>query len=204
MKNEPFEAFVCCIGESTGKETRLTVTNKELFETYRSDVYRMCYYMLGQSADAEDICQDVFMTAFRSDWASMTNVKAWLLKISVNQCLNVLRRRSNLRSKLTKHSHRLAGSPERTPEEQFQDREGAIEWAEYISRLPIKIRTVISLRFVHDLGINEIAELLHIPQGTVKSRQYKGLKLLRIQLEHAGKKTESIKGGHYEYQPYKG
>ncbi|CAM4336498.1 RNA polymerase sigma factor [Saccharibacillus endophyticus] len=103
------------------------MTQKELFETYRSDVYRMCYYMLGQSADAEDICQEVFMTAFRSDRANMTNVKAWLLKISVNQCLNVLRRRSNLRSKLTKHSHRLVSSPERTPEEQFQEREGANE-----------------------------------------------------------------------------
>ncbi|WP_308809907.1 RNA polymerase sigma factor [Saccharibacillus endophyticus] len=73
-----------------------------------------------------------------------------------------------------------------------------------MSRLPIKIRTVISLRFVHDLSTTEIAELLSIPQGTLKSRQYKGLKLLRSQLERAGQQTEPVKGGHYEYQPHKG
>lgn len=172
--------------------------NKELFETYRSDVYRTCYYMLGQAADAEDVCQDVFMTAFRSEWQKIDNVRAWILRIAVNQCLNLLRRRTSLRSKLMNNPRIFTGTPEKTPDAAVEDREVAMEWTGYISRLPVKIRTVISLRYLHDLNTAEIAEVLKIPIGTVKSRQYKGLKLLKQMLEGQGKHEEA-KGGAYEY-----
>ncbi|MDO3409305.1 RNA polymerase sigma factor [Saccharibacillus sp. CPCC 101409] len=177
------------------------MTNKELFETYRSDVYRTCYYMLGQAADAEDICQEVFMTAFRSGWQHIDNVQAWLLRIAVNRCLNLLKRRTTLRSKLTTHSRLLVRAPEQTPDAAAEDREAAEEWAGYLGRLPIKIRAVISLRYIHDLAIAEIAEILKIPAGTVKSRQHKGLKLLKQMLEKQGK-LKLNKGGAYEYQIY--
>ncbi|NGZ73946.1 RNA polymerase sigma factor [Saccharibacillus alkalitolerans] len=180
------------------------MTNKELFETYRSDVYRTCYYMLGQASDAEDICQEVFMTAFRGDWQKIDNVRTWLLRIAVNRSLNLLKRRNNLRAKLKHYPHLLAGRPDTTPDIRAEDRESAEEWAGYVGRLPLKIRAVISLRYVHDLGTAEIADLLNIPQGTVKSRQHKGLRLLKAMLEREGK-SESIKGGAYhEYQSYKG
>ncbi len=180
------------------------MTNQELFETYRSDVYRTCYYMLGQEADAEDVCQEVFLTAFRTDWTGIEHVKAWLLRIAVNQCVNLLKRRSNLRTKLSFYSHLLVGKAEQTPEIRAEQHEAAEEWAACLARLPVKIRTVVSLRFVHDLGISEIAELLGIPPGTVKSRQHKGLKLLRGIVDDHPSPLNLIQGGTYEYQTYKG
>lgn len=179
------------------------MTNKELFETYRSDVYRTCYYMLGQAADAEDVCQEVFMSAFRGRREEIVNVKAWLLRIAVNQCLNLLKRRGNLRAKLSRHSHMLAGRSERTLEDRIERDEAAGEWALCLSKLPVKIRAVVSLRFVHDLGISEISEMLNIPPGTVKSRQHKGLKLLRGMVDRQPDLMPPTKGGSYEYQPDK-
>lgn len=180
------------------------MTNHQLFETYRSDVYRICYYMLGQAADAEDLCQEVFLTAFRADRAGIDNLKPWLLRIAVNRCVNLLKRRGNLRSKLANYSHLLVGKAERTPEDRIEQREASEEWADRLARLPVKIRTVVSLRFVHDLGISEIAELLDIPPGTVKSRQHKGLKLLRGMLDKPQNPLNPIQGGHYDYKPEKG
>ncbi|OWA36842.1 hypothetical protein B9G55_01825 [Saccharibacillus sp. O16] len=99
------------------------MTNQELFEAYRSDVYRTCYYMLGQAADAEDQCQEVFLTAFRADRSGIDTLKAWLLRIAVNRWINLVKRRSNLRTKLSHHAHLLIGKAERTPEDQAEQQQ---------------------------------------------------------------------------------
>ncbi|MFB5674077.1 RNA polymerase sigma factor [Paenibacillus terreus] len=159
------------------------MTNKELFEAYRKDVYRMCYYMMNNAADAEDICQEVFVTVFRSNWQDIEKIRPWIIRITVNQCLNVLRRRRTLLDKIAVYPHMIAGSQEKLPDEIVLERETAREWADYLSRLPLKIRAVIALRYIHGFQLAEIAEMLSIPLGTAKSRQHKGIKLMRKMLE---------------------
>jgi RNA polymerase sigma-70 factor (ECF subfamily) len=44
------------------------LTDQEFFETYNKDIYRSCFYILGNSSDAEDACQEVFIKALRQDW----------------------------------------------------------------------------------------------------------------------------------------
>ncbi|ANF94911.1 RNA polymerase sigma factor [Paenibacillus bovis] len=173
------------------------MTDKELFETYNRDVYRTCYYMVHHASDAEDLCQDVFITIFRSDWQQIQQLRAWIIKVAVNLCLNHLRRRRSLRDKLLSYSQFWARPVPDTPDLLTANRESEAEWAIHFSRLPVKIRTVISLRYVHDLSLNEIAGILEIPVGTVKSRQHKGLQLLRHILEQQGQHS-NLKGEHYE------
>ncbi|WP_046212504.1 RNA polymerase sigma factor [Paenibacillus wulumuqiensis] len=173
------------------------MTNKELFETYNRDVYRTCYYLVHHASDAEDLCQDVFITIFRSDWQQIQQLRAWIIQVAVNRCLNHLRRKQSLRNKLLSYPHFWARLAPDTPDMLAVRRESSAEWAVHFSRLPIKIRTVISLRYVHDLSLNEIAGILEIPVGTVKSRQHKGLRLLRHILQQQ-EQQGSMKGGHYE------
>ncbi|WP_458120746.1 RNA polymerase sigma factor [Paenibacillus sp. Z6-24] len=173
------------------------MTNKELFETYNREVYRTCYYMVHHASDAEDLCQEVFITVFRSDWQQIQQLRAWMIKVAVNLCLNHLRRKRSLRDKLLSYPYFFSGPAPATPDMLAAGRESAEEWAACISRLPVKIRTVISLRYVHDLSLSEIADILEIPVGTVKSRQHKGLRLLRHMLEPQ-EQFGSLKGGHYE------
>lgn len=49
--------------------------------------------MLRNAQDAEDICHDVFVTVFRQDWRSVEHTRAWILRIAMNQCLNLLKRK---------------------------------------------------------------------------------------------------------------
>ncbi|GJM73960.1 hypothetical protein HMSSN036_61760 [Paenibacillus macerans] len=68
------------------------MTERELFDCYNKDVYRTCYYMLRNAQDAEDVCHDVFVTVFRQDWQRIEHVRAWIMRITMNHCLNLLRK----------------------------------------------------------------------------------------------------------------
>ena len=75
------------------------MTERELFDSYNKDVYRTCYYMLRNAQDAEDLCHDVFVTVFRQDWRSVEHTRAWIMRIAMNHCLNLLRRNQTQRDK---------------------------------------------------------------------------------------------------------
>lgn len=160
--------------------------NKELFQTYSKEVYRTCYYMVHNAADAEDLCQEVFITLFRSQRQDIDYLRAWIMKITVNACLNHLKRKNSLQQKLTAHLYLFKGNPAPQVEKLVEQKETELEWAGYMSRLPVKIRAVLTLRYMHDFSLAEIAGMLAIPLGTVKSRQHQGLRLMKKVLEETG------------------
>lgn len=173
-------------------------SNRELFEMYNRDVYRTCYYMLHDAADAEDLCQDVFITIFRSHWERIEHIKAWIMKITVNHCLNHLKRRNSLQQKVLANLNIFTEKVEVPIEQIIEERETAVEWAYYISCLPVKIRAVISLRYIQDLSLADISNILSIPLGTTKSRLHKGLRLLKKMLLEVGIETEIKEENVYE------
>ncbi|TDF95133.1 RNA polymerase sigma factor [Paenibacillus piri] len=156
------------------------MTEKELFETYKKDVYRTCFFMLQQGADAEDVCQEVFMTVFRHDWTKVEHLKTWLIRVTVNHCLNHLKKAS--RSKMKQMQLQLQPAPamEKAAETVAEERESAMEAMRLMRQLPAKMKTVVSLRFLNECSLNEIADILGIPVGTVKSRLNRGLKLMKL------------------------
>ncbi|MBT2288140.1 RNA polymerase sigma factor [Paenibacillus albidus] len=172
-------------------------SNRELFETYNRDVYRTCYYMVHNAADAEDLTQEVFITAFRTNREQIDYPKAWIMRIAVNQCLNHLRRRRSLQQKVSANPYLFTGGEDKTVDRLVEDKERAEEWAGYMSALPVKIRAVLTLRYMHDFSLAEISGLLGIPQGTVKSRQHKGLRLMRKILLNAGIQLEDKEEDSY-------
>ncbi|WP_342562468.1 RNA polymerase sigma factor [Paenibacillus sp. FSL R7-0345] len=174
-------------------------SNREIFEAYSKAVYRTCYYMVQDAADAEDLCQEVFITVFRSQWQNVEYTRAWIMKITVNTCLNHLKRSHSLRQKLAQNLHLWGRNGSEEPVERLiEQKETAQEWAGYMSRLPAKIRAVLTLRYMHDFSLAEIAEALSIPVGTAKSRQHKGIKMMREILNEAGFQDEEWRGIHHE------
>ncbi|MEK3984423.1 RNA polymerase sigma factor [Paenibacillus sp. FSL K6-3166] len=173
-------------------------TNRELFETYNKDVYRTCYYMLHDAADAEDLTQDVFITVFRTNRENVEHLKAWIMKITVNHCLNHLKRKRSLQQKITDNLHFFNKTVVTTVEQQIEQRETEIEWAQYMSQLPIKLRMVITLRYMHDFTLAEVSDMLSIPLGTTKSRLHKGLTVMRRILQEAGVEVELKEGESFE------
>lgn len=173
-------------------------SNRELFEAYNKAVYRTCYYMVHDTADAEDLCQEVFITVFRSQWQDVEYIRAWIMKITVNACLNHLKRSRSLQQKVAQNLHLWNGNSETAVERLIEQKETELEWAGYLSKLPVKIRAVLTLRYMHDFSLAEISEALSIPLGTAKSRQHKGLKMMRRILLEAGIQDEEWRRDHFE------
>ncbi|AHV98454.1 RNA polymerase sigma factor [Paenibacillus sabinae] len=151
--------------------------------------------MVHNAADAEDLCQDVFIAAFRSRREDIVNLKAWIMRITVNHCLNHLKRGRMVRLKVEDNRHLLTGEANKPVDRIVEDRETAGEWAVYLERLPVKIRAAVTLRYMHDFSLSDISEMLSVPLGTTKSRLYKGLRLMRKMLEKEG---QAEKEGNYE------
>ncbi|MEA0562834.1 RNA polymerase sigma factor [Lysinibacillus irui] len=161
------------------------MTERELFDSYNKDVYRTCYYMLRNTQDAEDLCHDVFVIVFRQDWKSVEHIRAWIMRIAMNQCLNLLKRKQ---SHLKKQSqiqllHEQTTASVKSVDTIVLEKAAEEEWEDLLKQLPEKLMAVITLRYIGELSLAEIAETLKIPVGTVKSRLHKALKIMRKELE---------------------
>lgn len=159
------------------------MTDKELFEAYSRDVYRLCLSMLNNRADAEDLCQDVFVKAFQYERAGHDYLKPWLLRIAMNLCRTHLKRTGNGRRKerlfFTLTRFRSASGPD----EEAERKEADSELDRLFRKLPGRIRDVLLLRYVGELSLSEIASVLEIPLGTVKSRLHKGHQNVKVLLQ---------------------
>jgi len=153
-----------------------------LFHQYKNLVYRTAYLMLGDAGEAEDVLQEVFYQVHRS-LSSFDPTKGafttWLHRITVNQCLN---RRRRLRLPVLS-LERLPCLPWAGHVPSPEDRLAAEEIiGQELRHLSDKLRAPVVLRYYRELSYDEIAQILDIPVGTVKSRLDAALKILRRRL----------------------
>lgn len=144
-----------------------------LFEQYKNLVYKTAYLMLGHSADAEDALQEIFVLVYRglSNFDPKKGAfTTWLYRITIRYCLNYRRKRCVTCQPL---NDALLATPSRLEVEDTETVQQAIE------RLKPRLRAVIVLRYYWDLPYHEVAQVLEIPLGTVKSRLNQALKKLR-------------------------
>lgn len=153
---------------------------KELFHTYYKDVFRACYYMVQNKYDAEDLCQDVFAKALCEDFQAIQNQKSWLLSIAMNMSRNYLK---NNKRMILKETVQLLTfmrfGDSLTIEQKIEKSESKSEVVELMNKLPIRLRKVMVLKYVHECKDKEIADILKIPEGTVRSRHFKGKQLIK-------------------------
>ena len=159
-----------------------------LFEQYKNLVYRTAYLILGDAHEAEDTLQEVFLLVYKS-LSSFDSHKGafttWLHRITLNFCLNHRRRRRL-------HSSLEDISP--TPATDFPSTQLAEEdslWQATRS-LSDKQQAVVILRYYWELPYAEIASILDVPLGTVKSRLDLALKTLRKILKEQELGKDSI------------
>jgi RNA polymerase sigma-70 factor (ECF subfamily) len=152
-----------------------------LFEQYKNLVYRTTYLTLGTAADAEDILQEVFLRVHRSldDYDPARGAfSTWLYRITVNRCLNWRRGRAHADS-LEEIGDEGAGSGP-APGDRYEEDDSVRRALDNLSR---KLRVVVILRHYWDLSYAEIAEVMDLPLGTVKSRLNLAMRQMRDDLE---------------------
>jgi RNA polymerase sigma-70 factor (ECF subfamily) len=151
----------------------------------RSDAYLgralgLACYILGDANEAEDATQEAMMRAWkaRRSLRRIESFDAWIDRILVNTCRERLRRKRT-RREVAEPDERAADS---------RDAFGALLARDSIGRALISLngdqRTVVVLRYWRDLSLEQIAERLGWPLGTVKSRLHYGLAAIRERLEH--------------------
>jgi RNA polymerase sigma factor (sigma-70 family) len=178
MKNERLHTLISLINENSKDRGCSKMCDREIFELYKEQVYYFCYYLMKNQADAEDICQEVFVKVILADKSKVRNLKSWILRIASNECNSVIKRRKTGWMKEVRN-YLLSRSEESNPVEKRLDRqETKKELQGLYSQLPDKIRMVVVLRFINELTVPEISKVMSIPEGTVKSRLNKGLKIL--------------------------
>ena len=155
---------------------------EELYQKYAGDVLRVSYFYLGDRQQAEDVTQDVFVRLLTNAPDLIPGKeKAWLLKVALNRCLDLWRAAW---VKLV-----VLGSPamELTPAPgNLEDRLERQELLAAIRRLPPDFRDAILLHYYQGYGIAEIANMLHVPEGTISSRLSRGRKKLEEILKESG------------------
>lgn len=155
---------------------------RELVERYQGVVFGLCYRMLGQREDAEDVSQDSFLRAIRGlkGWDPARPLKPWLLTIAANRCRTFLERRS--RSAVTANST-IAQLAEAAPPQQADLAE---ELQIALEKLREEYRTCFILFHQQELSCARIGEILGCPQGTVKTWLHRARKELAESLQRRG------------------
>ncbi len=161
----------------------------ELYERYHKLVYFIAYQMTKCEADAEEIKQEVFIRVVRyiADIKDVKQFKFWLVTITQNECKRLFRSHKDKGMSDTELDLLNAQRESRRdylPEQQAHYRSDLDVLKDCILHLNEEQRTVVTLKYFAQLSIEEIADLLQVPNGTVKSRLAYAKKLLRIDVEH--------------------
>ena len=166
-----------------------TLTFEELAKSMERDLYLTCYGMLGHREDAADALQETMLRAWKGfhGFRGQAQWKTWFHRIAVNVCIDMLRKRK------PETSLEVMQEDGFDPRDEHANVSADVEKAERraklreaIQRLDEKDRTLIVLRDVRGMAYDELARVLRLPQGTVKSRLNRAReKLKRILSEEA-------------------
>ena len=146
-------------------------------ESYRL-VYQIVYSVLGNSADAEEVTQDTFLSAYKKigNLRDLERFRPWVARAGWRLAVN--RRRGATRA-MSRDGAWTEGRPvSENPEAGAADREFEARLRAHVDLLPEKLRAVVLLIGVEEMDVRTVAEILKIPEGTVRSR----LHLARRQL----------------------
>lgn len=170
---------------------------------YGNEILRIAYLYVGDLQAAEDIFQEVFLKAYQgfAEFQGKSSVKTWLIRIAINSCKDYLK--SAWKRRVTPMDEAVEQSL-RTPDvyEQAEQRADAKKVRETVLSLPEQYREVIVCFFYQELSLEETAQTLHIPLGTVKSRLSRAKEKLKVLLrggeEDGGSESKSKKSARHK------
>jgi RNA polymerase sigma-70 factor (ECF subfamily) len=158
----------------------------QLVERYQQPLYRFALRLAGNAHEAEDLVQEALMGAYVTlscyppERIQTLLLRPWLYKILLNAFRNTRRSQHMLVISLERQEAYLQQEmTESDLEERYEIREELEQLQRFLADLPEAYRLVVICFFFEEFSYQEIAHLLEIPIGTVKSRLHRGLQLLR-------------------------
>lgn len=167
---------------------------EQLLRRYEGTVWRLCYRMTANEEDAADLTQEAFLRIWQKlpEFRLQAAFSTWLYRLTTNLCLDFMRGRKRRPTvPLEREDEEQTPLPEPkdpapTPEEAALASEEQRRLRRALAGLSPEQRELLALRAVRDLNYAQIAELLGVPEGTVKSRLARAREALRKKLACAG------------------
>jgi len=160
---------------------------RDLVKRYERYILNLVYRTIGDTNEAEDIAQEVFIKVYKSirSFKGESKFSTWISKITVNLCMDKLREKvKNKEKNIGEEAWNLFSQPESFNPEIMAERHELQETIKKaIESLPDELRVVFALRELESFSYNEIGEMLSIPIGTVESRLYRARMKLRAYLK---------------------
>lgn len=144
-----------------------------VYAEYANMLFRICMLYLQNEQDAKDIMQDTFLSFLEKQnrIKEPAHVKAWLIRVSLNKCHDLYRRRKTHPEISFEEIEKYVNAPEE------------VDIVSEIMKLPEKLKITIYLYYVEGYQIKEIAKLLQITEFSVKKRLQRGREQLKLSLE---------------------
>lgn len=164
----------------------------DLMECYGAELRRHLIGMLGREDDAEDVLQEVWITAHDRppDAGPGSNIRAWLYRVATNAALTRLSRDRRRRAALEGRRTELQPESEPRPDARLDRLSESMRASirEHVSRLPNKQREAVWLRWAVGAEYGEIARALNCSEESARANVYNGMKRLRKELFDLWKK----------------
>ena len=163
---------------------------EELIDRHQSRIYRLLYRMMGNREDAEDLTQETFLSLHRHGhrFRAEARFSTFVYRVAANAALNRRRSLGRGRARVEKLKHRQAAgddlpSSPRDPEDSTLGAELSAHVRAALEELSPSLRMPVILYDIEGLAYGEIAKVLGIAEGTVKSRIHRARQALREQLK---------------------
>jgi RNA polymerase sigma-70 factor (ECF subfamily) len=172
--------------QQPGTDTWEAPSWEDVVTQHSGRVYRLAYRLTGNRHDAEDLTQEVFVRVFRS-LSSYTpgTFEGWLYRITTNLFLDGARRKAKIRfDALAEDADTRLPGRAPSPDAQVSDRLFDDDVESALAALPPDFRAAVVLCDIEGLTYEEIADVLDLKLGTVRSRIHRGRAMLRKALAH--------------------
>ena len=160
---------------------------EQLVVAYRDQVFRLALRMCGSEADADEVAQEAFLSAWKAlpNFRGESQFSTWLYQLTTHAAIDLMRRekRQIATEDITEVS---APDPAPGPQQQAERRETQEAVRDAILQLTPEYRQIVVLRFLEDLSYEEIGAVLKLPSGTVKSRLNRAKAQLKEILSKSG------------------
>ena len=157
-----------------------------LYDLHGSEIFRFCHRLVGDRGMAEEAMQETFLRAWRSadSWnPGSGSIRTWMYAVARNVCIDALRSRGRRFGLESAPDH---SEPASVDDPRFDSVLSSWMLEEALRRLPAEQRDALVLTYVRDRPYAEIAATLSIPEATLRTRVFYGLKSLRNILEEMG------------------
>jgi RNA polymerase sigma-70 factor (ECF subfamily) len=162
---------------------------RKMLESHYTLIYSVVRGVAGQRGETDDIVQEVFIKIFRAlgDFRGDSRLSTWIYRIARNEALNAIERRAPQVISID-DCEELPAAGE-NPEASYRRRIGRERLERFMDRLDEKQRVAIELRYIGDKSYEEIADIMDIPLGTVKTYIYRAKLSLKRMMTGAGAKA---------------